>query len=363
MTDREDQPEQVLSRRDLLGKGAGALAVGAVGAALALAPGAEACSSCEAGIRKNPPPAGSAVLGAKLHDEIPVTHDPKGAPLPTYREPLDPTAFLSHFDYGTVSMLDNGQTQRDYVLVATDRDIEVADGVTYPAWTVNGMVPGPTLRATEGDLMRVHFYNRTPRDHTLHFHGIHASDMDGSFEIVPPGGYFVYEFVAEPFGLFVYHCHMTPLRKHISRGMYGTFIVDPKGGREPANEMVMVMSGFDTEVSNDSNSFYAVNGKAFAYRDDPIVLKHGQLVRIYLSNMTEFDLINSFHLHGDMFKLFRTGTRLDHYEITDTVMMCQGERAILELNYKFPGRFLFHAHQGEFSERGWLGIFDVREEA
>ena len=76
--------------------------------------------------------------------------------------------------------------------------------------------------------------------------------------------------------------------------------------------------------------------------------------------MTEFDLINSFHLHGDVFKLFRTGTRLDNYEITDTVMLCQGERCILEINYKHTGKFLFHAHQGEFSERGWLGIFEVQ---
>jgi manganese oxidase len=339
------------------------MAVGAVGAAMAVAPGAHACSTCKEGVKKNPPPAGSVLVGARLHDEEPVTHDPTGAPPPTYPKPLDPTAFLTHFDYGKVTKLPTGQVQRDYVLVATDQDIEVADGVTYPAWTINGSVPGPTLRATEGDLLRMHFYNHTERDHTIHFHGIHAANMDGSFEIVPPGGYFVYEFVAKPFGLFVYHCHMTPLRKHIARGMYGAFIVDPKVGRTPAHEMVMVMSGFDTEMSNDSNSFYAVNGKAFAYRDNPIVLKHGQPVRIYLANMTEYDLINSFHLHGDMFKLFRTGTRLDNYEITDTVMLCQGERCVLELNYEFPGRFLFHAHQGEFSERGWLGIFDVREEA
>lgn len=361
MTDDQEHSGTRITRRNLLGTGTGALALGAIGGALALAPGAQACSTCKDGIKKNPPPAGSVLIGTPLHDEEPVTHDPSKAPKAVYDTIQDPVEFLTHFDFGKVTKLPGGQVQRDYVLVATDQDVEVADGVTYPAWTVNGSVPGPTLRATEGDFLRIHFFNQTPRDHTLHFHGIHASNMDGSFEIVPPGGYFAYEFIAEPFGLFVYHCHMTPLRKHISRGMYGTLVIDPKVGRPPAHEMVMVMSGFDTEVTNDSNSFYAVNGKAFAYRDKPIILRHGELVRIYLTNMTEFDLINSFHLHGDMFKLFRTGTRLDNYEITDTVMLCQGERCILELNYKFPGRFLFHAHQGEFSERGWLGIFDVRE--
>jgi FtsP/CotA-like multicopper oxidase with cupredoxin domain len=86
----------------------------------------------------------------------------------------------------------------------------------------------------------------------------------------------------------------------------------------------------------------------------------GELVRVYLVNITEFDLINSLHLHGNFFRLYRTGTRLDHYEFTDTVMLCQGERAVLELTYKFPGKFMFHAHQSEFAELGWVGIFDVQ---
>jgi FtsP/CotA-like multicopper oxidase with cupredoxin domain len=78
-------------------------------------------------------------------------------------------------------------------------------------------------------------------------------------------------------------------------------------------------------------------------------------------NVTEFDLLNSLHLHGNFFRLFRTGTDLERSELTDTVMLCQGERAVLELTYKFPGKYMFHAHQSEFAELGWVGVFDVRE--
>jgi manganese oxidase len=78
-------------------------------------------------------------------------------------------------------------------------------------------------------------------------------------------------------------------------------------------------------------------------------------------NITEFDLINSFHMHGNVFRLYRTGTDLERYETTDTVMLCQGERAILEFTYKFPGLFMFHAHQSEFAELGWSGMFNVVE--
>ena len=48
-------------------------------------------------------------------------------------------------------------------------------------------------------------------------------------------------------------------------------------------------------------------------------------------------------------------------EFTDTIMFCQGERHMLELAFRHPGRFMFHAHQSEFAELGWMGFFDVRE--
>ena len=87
---------------------------------------------------------------------------------------------------------------RRYSLVAQDREIEVAKGVFYPAWTYNGTVPGPVIRATEDDILEVEFLNAGSHPHTIHFHGIHPSDMDGVFEIVQPGGRFTYRFPARP---------------------------------------------------------------------------------------------------------------------------------------------------------------------
>jgi FtsP/CotA-like multicopper oxidase with cupredoxin domain len=246
---------------------------------------------------------------------------------------------------------------RQYTLVASDRDIEIAPGITFPAWTYNGTVPGPVIRATEDDILRVTFANAGSHPHTIHFHGIHPANMDGVFEIVGTGETFTYEFPARPYGMHLYHCHSTPLKKHIHKGLYGAFIIDPPKPRKPAQELVMVMNGYDTDADGENN-FYTVNGRTFYYARYPIRVKRSQTVRIYLANLTEFDLINSFHLHGEFFRYYPTGSS-DLFEYTDTVMLCQGQRGIIEIDFHNKGRFMFHAHQSEFTELGWMAFFEV----
>jgi len=154
---------------------------------------------------------------------------------------FDPQAMLRDFDEGTVV---NGV--REWELVAEEKTIEVAPGVKYDAWAYNGRVPGPTLRAREGERLRIRFVNGAQHPHTIHFHGIHTSRMDGIPGIgagdIAPGESTTYEFHATPFGLHLYHCHSMPLAEHIAKGLYGAFIIDPKRGRPEADELVMVMN-------------------------------------------------------------------------------------------------------------------------
>ena len=246
---------------------------------------------------------------------------------------------------------------REYTLAAIDREIEVAKGITFSAWTYGGTAPGPVVRATEDDLLRVKFVNGGSHPHTIHFHGIHPAGMDGVFEVVEPGRSFTYEFPARPYGMHLYHCHSTPLKKHIHKGLYGAFIIDPPKPRKPAQELVMVMNGFDTDGDGENN-FYTVNGLTFYFAKYPIRVSRSKTVRIYLANLTEFDLVNSFHLHGDFFRYYPTGSS-DTYEYTDTVMLCQGQRGIIEIDFQNTGTFMFHAHQSEFAELGWMGFFEV----
>ena len=272
---------------------------------------------------------------------------------------FDPMKFLRDFDYGETRK-EGGRTVREWEITAEDVEIEVAPGVMYPAWAYNGQVPGPTLRATEGDRLRIAFKNQASHPHTIHFHGFHPANMDGVFEQVGTGQEFVYEFDAEPFGCHLYHCHTSPLKKHIEKGLYGAFIVDPKEGRPEADEMVMILNGFDTNF-DAANEVYAVNTVPFHYQKNPIEIKKGELIRAYVVNVLEFDFINSIHTHANFFNYYPTGTKLEPSEFTDTKMFGQGERGIMEFRYNFPGLFMFHAHVSEFAELGWMSFFDVKE--
>jgi manganese oxidase len=299
------------------------------------------------------------------------------------RNGFDPHAMLTDWDTGRVSTLPDGRTLREFTLTAVDKEIEVAPGVFFPAWTYNGRVPGPTLRATEGDRLRVEFINAGSHPHTIHFHGVHSARMDGVPGVGPgmiqPGEAFTYEFDAKPFGCHLYHCHAMPLKRHIHKGLYGAYIVDPDPAKHPEaaevarsrllgtpenarwQELMMVMNAFDTNF-DEENEVYAVNTVAHAYMKRPIRIDRERPVRVYLVNLTEFDPVNSFHLHANFFDYFDPGTQLTPtLRTVDTVMQCQAQRGILEFSFAGfePGTYMFHAHQSEFPELGWMSAFEV----
>ena len=274
---------------------------------------------------------------------------------------FDQHEILRDFDWGTVRR-EGGRVVREWEIVAEDKEIEVAPGVKFNAWAYNGRVPGPTLRAREGERLRIRFTNGSKHPHTIHFHGIHTAAHDGVPGVgrgnVQPGESFTYEFDAEPFGLHLYHCHSNPLADHIAKGLYGAFIIDPRDGRPEADELVMVQNGFDTNFDRQ-NEVYAVNTVAFAYMHEPIRVRRDELVRIYLVNVLEFDPVNSFHVHANFFHRFPTGTSLEPAELTDTIVQGQGQRDVLELRFPYAGRYMFHAHVSEFADLGWMGFFEV----
>jgi FtsP/CotA-like multicopper oxidase with cupredoxin domain len=125
----------------------------------------------------------------------------------------------------------------------------------------------------------------------------------------------------------------------------------------------MIMNAFDTNFDNE-NEIYAVNTVGHEFARRPIPIKVGERVRLYLINITEFDPINSLHLHAEFFDYYDHGTTLEPtHRTVDTIMQCQAQRGLVEFSYRWPGLYMFHAHQSEFAELGWMGFFKALQPA
>ena len=142
---------------------------------------------------------------------------------------FDPNAFLTHFDTGNVSRLPSGQVLREYELVAKTARSRLPPGSSIRRGPTTDKYPAPPFAAPRATGFGFGSSTGQP-PHTIHFHGIHPPGMDGAFEPVRRGQSFIYEFDAEPFGLHLYHCHTVPIKRHIHKGLYGAFIIDPKQG-------------------------------------------------------------------------------------------------------------------------------------
>ncbi|MHA7646657.1 multicopper oxidase domain-containing protein [Nitrosopumilus sp. S4] len=251
-------------------------------------------------------------------------------------------------------------TTRTYTVIAEDTTLEIAPGTRVEAWTYNGTIPGPTLRATEGDRVIINFINNGKLPHTMHFHGDHNEKNDGVFQEVLPGESYTYDFIAEPAGLFMYHCHVMPVSEHIRNGLYGAFIVDPKEGLEPAREYVLVKGEYDLEDQETWTPDYVFfNGYADQYWNNPLPVKTGEKVRLYYVDMGAIAAFG-FHIHGTIFDTIISGIWENKPIKTQTWEVSPGNAAIFEATWKEPGRYLFHLH-GTPEEKGTMAYFDVRD--
>jgi len=237
------------------------------------------------------------------------------------------------------------------------------------AWTFNGTVPGPVIRATEGDTIAVTLRNADHHmAHSVDFHAAQISPQIG-FADVAPGETLTYSFVARRPGAFMYHCGTSPVLQHIGMGMYGAIIVDPIGGRPPANETVLVQSEFYGPVKKGlikptykrmqtkSPTFAAFNGRAFRYRDKPIEVAVGEPQRIYVVAAGP-TLGSDFHVVGEIFDTVQPdGNPANLLTGVSTYGVPSGGGAAFELSFDEPGSYPFVNHAFRWADAGALGLF------
>lgn len=232
---------------------------------------------------------------------------------------------------------------------------ETEPGKFVEAWAFNEQVPGPEIRAREGDRVRILVHNNLDESTAIHFHGLEVpNDQDGVPFItqppIKPGTTYTYEFTVPNAGSHMYHSHMNAA-KQTMLGMLGAFIVAPKNPRaEPSSDLDYVM------ILNDGMHGYTLNGKGFP-ATEPIVMKKGQTLRVRFMN--EGMMIHPMHLHGmHMTVIARDGWMLPQPYKCDTVNIAPGERWDVLVNCNNPGTWAFHCHilPHAESEHGMFGM-------
>lgn len=245
--------------------------------------------------------------------------------------------------------------------------VRIAPGVKFRAWTFNGTVPGPVIRATVGDTIEVTLTN-ADKDmwHSIDFHAAQIAP-NLAFKGIAPGQTFKFSFVANNPGVFVYHCGTSPMLEHIGMGMYGAIIVDPKGGRPPAREITLVQSEFYGAVrkkrlhssykaiKSQLPRFVAFNGNSQRYVRHPIKVPVGQPVRIYFVDAGP-SLFSAFHVVGTIFDSYQhDGNPNEVLHQVSTQVVPPGGGAVFELTFPEAGVYPFVSHSMGQVDRGAMG--------
>lgn len=272
-------------------------------------------------------------------------------------------------------------TLREFTLTASEFDWELMPGTRVRAWGYNGQMPGPELRVTEGDRVRVTLRNQLAVPTTIHWHGVFVPPaMDGPVGLnqapVQPGQEFVYEFTATPAGSRWYHSHADPANQ-IPLGLYGPLIIEPRvPSRAYAHDYTYMLAEWDNELTpavaegkappgpgdrmmrggEQGADHFLMNGhmdSAIA----PIRLATGD--RILIRLMHAGAMPHAFHTHGHSFRIVATdGNPVPEVaQLTkDTVLIGPGERYDLEIEGNHPGVWMVHCHMEPHMDNGMMTL-------
>jgi FtsP/CotA-like multicopper oxidase with cupredoxin domain len=235
---------------------------------------------------------------------------------------------------------------------------EFAPGKTVEAMTYNGMVPGPEIRVTEGDKIRLEVTNQLSQSTAVHFHGVMVpNNMDGVPFItqppIKPGETFTYAFQVREgnAGSHMYHSHHNSTEQ-VTKGLLGPFIVEPKDpSTRPAFDLEYTMVLNDGPIGG-----YSLNGKSFP-ATEPIVAKKGQ--KLLIRYMNEGMMIHPMHLHGlPQLVIARDGYLLPSPYYCDTLDISPGQRTEVIVDCTDVGVWAFHCHILAHAE-GPTGMFGM----
>jgi manganese oxidase len=251
-------------------------------------------------------------------------------------------------------VLPDGTKQFD--LTAKIVDWELEPGKIVKAWTYNGAVPGPTLKAEVGEKVKIVIKNELPESTAIHFHGLLTpNSMDGVPDItqepIKPGATFTYEFVAKGPAVGMYHSHQNAVVQ-VPNGLAGAFLV----GQVPAPQGVSISQEIPMMLNDAGTIGLSLNGKSFP-ATAPIVAKNGDHILVHYMN--EGVMAHPMHLHGLIQRVIaKDGIPLEFPYDADTINVAPGERYSVLVRASEAGVWAWHCHILPHAERedGMFGM-------
>ncbi|TAK59113.1 nitrite reductase, copper-containing [Patescibacteria group bacterium] len=270
-------------------------------------------------------------------------------------------------------------TSADVNIEITAKEVlaEMAPGVTFNYWTFGGTVPGPFLRVREGDTVNLTLKNdeTSLHNHSIDLHAVTGPGGGAVATNVKPGESKILKFKALNSGLYVYHCASPNVANHMTHGMYGLILVEPKEGLPKADKELYVMQGefysagtlgrqglqlFDAQAMLDGKPQYIVfNGRTGALTEN-MNAEVGETVRIYIGN-GGVNLVSSFHVIGEIFdRVYREGDLVSApAKSVQTTLVPAGGAAMVEFKVDYPGNYMLVDHALSRLDRGAWGVLRV----
>ena len=269
-----------------------------------------------------------------------------------------------------------------YAIETVELDGKLDDGTTFTYWTFAKKVPGPMLRVKEGDMVQIDLTNNknSKAVHSIDLHSATGGLGGGEHTQVAPGETKTITFKALNPGLYVYHCATPSVAHHISAGMYGLILVEPKAGLPKVDKEFYVMQGdlytshaFGTkghhEYSHDRAgdelpTYYTFNGSVGALgKEHKMEAKVGETVRIYFG-VGGPNKVSSFHVIGEIFdKVYSEGSTNTVKDNVQTTLVPAGGATIVDFKVQYPGKFILVDHALSRAGKGLAGVLEVKGKA
>ncbi len=253
----------------------------------------------------------------------------------------------------------------------------IDEGVPYAYWTFGGTVPGPMLRARQGDTVELTLQNASDSMamHSIDLHAVNGPGGGAKATQVAPGQSATFQFAALNPGVYVYHCATPPVPQHVANGMYGLIVVEPQEGLAPVDREFYVMQGdfylmkdaaangiqpFAWERMTDERPSYIVfNGAKDALTGErALEAQVGERIRIFFG-VGGPNITSSFHVIGEIFDRVAMEGASEVATNVQTTLVPAGGATMVEFTAEVPGEYVLVDHSLGRLTKGAAGVIKV----